>query len=324
MPSFTQLVAFWGLRDYPTQPMKYISSILVVSSLLWSSNSAFAHSGPESQCSEFLKDSSIPLDSAVENEELLGNAYPELVHTLRKEISSGRLSAEKVFFVLLPGNMGKHWEGTNHNVGYDLLLDLIQHYRAIGVDNGQQSYEVPIESVSFNANELVDEIDFPDMQNFFSQAGYARTKSGELFVARGNELQPTLVFMRRYGFYNDVGNFFVPTILEMGGNTQNIIVIHDDLKVPLGELSVEEGRATYDGNRAILSIHNNLNALSLKKKMNEARGRILEFLISPIKSQLALSAIKIDSLYRGLETLTWQVVVEAKNQMDPVQFKSLL
>lgn len=253
------------------------------------------------------------------SESLLGVEFPEMVFDIKSQLESGEMDPKKTFFVLLPGNMGATWQNTNHNIGYDLLVPLLQVYHASGVAKGEQNYANPVETVRFNSKEKGDDVELVDQQSFYSESQYARTDSGEMFVGRRAD-GVTLVFMRRVGFYNDVGNFFIPSIREMGGQTQNIIVIHDNLKGPLGTLAIELSHATYDGNRAILSVHNNLNALRLDRKLQENESKIAELLLEAKSSRVA----DFSSLLWSLRKVTWQTVVEMKNTGANDQFVSSL
>lgn len=255
---------------------------------------------------------------------ILDTQFPENTYIIKSEIASGRLDPARTFFILLPGNMGAQWQGTNHNVGYELLADLGRYYKAVGSKDPLQDFLTPFEKITFNTKELGDDTDFFDTQEFYSEPGYARTRSGEIFLARGSSTQPTLVFMRRFGFYNDVGDFFVPAIREMGGRPENIIVVHDDLSIPAGSLHVEVANATYNGNRAILSIHNNLNAQRLVNQFGEARTAIATILFGSIQEALRTRDNQTEDLLWSLQRATWQVVVDLKNQADPVQFKAAL
>lgn len=250
--------------------------------------------------------------------------FPAVTHLIKEALRTHRISALNTYFVALPGNMGSVWRHTNHNIGYDLLLDLIRFYQASGSEQHPQDYDSPVETVTFSSKEAGDDTDIIDTQEFYSEAGFARTTSGEVFVSWGTLERPTFIFLRRYGFYNDGGDFFVPFVHEVGGIAENIIAIHDDLKLPIGQMLVENRRAEYNGNRAILSIHNNLNALRLDTRFVEIQDQIVRLITGGIKSSRILERQDLQSLLVSLRRASWETVIAIKNQGDANSFQSQL
>ena len=255
------------------------------------------------------------------NQNVLQNNYPEVVDVLKEKVSSGQINPEDMHFILLPGNMGDFWKSSNHNIGYDLLKDLASFYGATGSKDGSVVGSSTAVRETFNTKDTGDDTDFIDAQTFYSESPYARTTSGEIFYVT-LESEKTLVFMRRYGFYNDGSNFFVPVINEIGGNTENIIVLHDDLHTPVKEFVVFNGDTPYNGNRAILSLHNNLNALRLYKSLDANKGNAVKILIESLDASSLSVLGEVDLLIDRIKKITWRMVVEVKNTFDPIQFLS--
>ena len=65
---------------------------------------------------------------------------------------------------------------------------------------------------------------------------------------------------------------------------ENIIVLHDDLSAPLGSMNIDP-MASYNGNRAILSIHNNLNALKLDSQFHKAQDEVIRLLMADLQAR---------------------------------------
>jgi|GEM_PF-4945595 len=244
---------------------------------------------------------------------------PPIAGKLRQAILEKQVDSNSTYFVLLPGNMGKAWERTNHNVGFELLADLIKHYRASDLRKDENGNLVSVEVKTFNTKDFGDDTDFMDSQEFFSVDGYSRNDSGEIFVSQLDN-GTTLVFMRRVGFYNDVGDFFIPTIQHIGGKVENIIAIHDELNAPLGDIQPNFGNATYDGNRAILSIHNNLNAYRLDRKLQETWPDIA----NDVFKGLPQDAEALGKLFQDLRRKSWETVLTVKDRADYQQFASAI
>lgn len=257
---------------------------------------------------------------------------PKIANTLKIILNNLNDSllpdAKKTYFIILPGNMGETWHNTNHNVGYDITADLIHYFQAVGVSKETQAKHHMnfSEVLTFNSKEFGDDVDIVDTQRFLSEATseYFRNKDGEVFVTLNYKDQFNIVILRRVGFYNDGGDFFIPFIKHVGGLPENIILIRDDLNGKLGTVSTTKNPVTeYDGNKALLSLHNNINAWSLTSRITEKILPILTQFDKEHIFQISETAqLSFNQFIKELKFSLWLKVVEVKDRQDNIGFQN--
>lgn len=193
------------------------------------------------------------------------------------------IDKDKIYFILLPGNSGHLDTASNHNLGYDTFEHLIKRFGLKGsdVDNFES-----IENVLIRDGE-----EYYEKHLFRSQKGSYRTDEGQMFYRHFSESGKTIVLLRSNTNYNQGSSyFFMPVIEQIGGNTKNIVVIHDDLKSVSGSIQViAKDEIKPEGNNSLKNLQFNLYA-----------SRILSFLDNKVKSKNILLNETNTSLLRNV------------------------
>ncbi|MEX0649878.1 MAG: aminoacyl-tRNA hydrolase [Candidatus Andersenbacteria bacterium] len=135
----------------------------------------------------------------------------------------------KVVFVGL-GNPGKKFEHTRHNVGIDILRVWVEMMKGRGATVSNWK-----EEQAFNAE--IAEVALPPVQV---------------------ECIFPLTFM------NDAGRAVGAHAAFYNITPQNILIIHDDLELPLGEVSIKEEGSAH-GHNGVRSIHQQLSTDKIRR-----------------------------------------------------------
>ncbi|HBB64645.1 MAG: Peptidyl-tRNA hydrolase [candidate division WS6 bacterium GW2011_GWD1_35_594] len=130
-----------------------------------------------------------------------------------------------MFIVTGLGNPGKQYENTPHNAGF-IALNSLREYL--------------IQNTNYQVSEREDE-----SKIFFSEICKVK-KAGELIGI----LQKPLTYMNNSGS--------AVKLLKKKFPTENFVLIHDDLDIPLGKYKIQEGKSP-KGHNGVLSVENSLS-----------------------------------------------------------------
>ncbi|MCE9642842.1 MAG: aminoacyl-tRNA hydrolase [Candidatus Andersenbacteria bacterium] len=136
---------------------------------------------------------------------------------------------EHVLVVAL-GNPGEKFKNTRHNLGQDIVLSWVELARERGADvqvvQSKESLHARIQEVVFNNIKIT--ILYPDV--FMNESGKA---------------------VMQYLRYNEVDH-------------KNILIVHDDLELPLSEVKLQESGSA-KGHNGVRSIHEYLGTLEVPR-----------------------------------------------------------
>ena len=136
----------------------------------------------------------------------------------------------KHVLVVALGNPGEKFTHTRHNLGQDVVLSWVDMMREKGADvhvmQSKESLHARIQEIVFNDTKIT--ILYPDV--FMNESGKA---------------------VMQYLRYNEVEH-------------KNIIIIHDDLELPLGEIKFQESGSA-KGHNGVRSIHEYLGTLDIPR-----------------------------------------------------------
>lgn len=132
--------------------------------------------------------------------------------------------------IIALGNPGKKFEHTRHNLGQDIAMAWVEHIQEQGAQvsekKSQEKMHARIQEALFQNTKIT--ILYPDV--FMNDSGKA---------------------VMQYLRYNEV-------------DRKDIVVIHDDLELPLGEVKFQESGSA-KGHNGVRSIHEYLGALDIPR-----------------------------------------------------------
>ena len=175
------------------------------------------------------------------------------------------------------GNPGEKYAGTRHNIGFDVVLELLR-----------RTGERPKEKFS----------------GFFAKANLA----GE-----------TVGFLMPTTFMNRSGNSVGPAMKYFGITPQEVVVIHDELDLPLGRLKLKVGGG-HGGHNGLRSVTGHIGAEYSRLRCGigrPAKGEVTPFVLGRFASdEREWAANMVDEAADAIERAVREGVSAAMNVVN--------